>query len=157
MPDSLAVDMPAVRAEGLLRRLERGFLYLDRLLGRGLPQLLNPFMQTGAVAITTLIVATITGIVLRLFYSPSVHHAHESVAAMSAAPYTTSGIRACKTGAPTTCNFDYSGVLAETVLLGNVSYRAGERLQWDAAKLTAPNCPAADRFIRREYRQGWTL
>jgi predicted dehydrogenase len=67
-------------------------------------------------------------------------------------------IEACKTRGPTTCNFDYSGALAETVLLGNVSYRAGQRrLEWDAEKLVATNCPDAAQFIRREYRKGWEL
>lgn len=65
---------------------------------------------------------------------------------------------ACKSRGPTTCNFDYSGALAEAVLLGNVSYRAGgEKLAWDAEALRAPNCSDADPFIRREYRKGWTL
>ena len=60
--------------------------------------------------------------------------------------------------APTTCNFDYSGALAEAVLLGNVSYRAGgKKLAWDAEKLKATNCPEADQFLKREYRAGWTL
>lgn len=67
-------------------------------------------------------------------------------------------IEACKTRGPTTCNFDYSGALAEAVLLGNVSYRlGGQKLQWDAESLKAVNCPDADQYIRREYRQGWTL
>ncbi len=67
-------------------------------------------------------------------------------------------INACKTGGPTTCNFDYSGALAETVLLGNVSYRAGgKKLEWDAEKLAATNCPEAAQFVHREYRQGWDL
>ncbi len=67
-------------------------------------------------------------------------------------------VEAVKTGAPTTCNFDYSGALAESVLLGNVSYRAGgKELEWDAENLRAPNCPEADQFIKREYRNGWTL
>lgn len=67
-------------------------------------------------------------------------------------------VEACKTRGPTTCNFDYSGALAEAVLLGNVSYRAGQqRIEWDADKLEATNCPAAAEFLRREYRQGWTL
>jgi predicted dehydrogenase len=64
---------------------------------------------------------------------------------------------ACKTGKPTTCGFDYSGPLTETVLLGNVAYRAGEKLEWDVEKVTATNCPEADKFIRREYRSGWAL
>jgi hypothetical protein len=66
-------------------------------------------------------------------------------------------IVACMTGSPTTTSFDYSGPLTETVLLGNVAYRTGQKLQWDAESLKATNCPAADQFIRREYRKGWTL
>jgi len=66
-------------------------------------------------------------------------------------------ITACKTGGTTTCNFDYSGALTEAVLLGNVAFRTGNRLQWDPANLRAPNCPEADRFLRREYRDGWSL
>lgn len=66
-------------------------------------------------------------------------------------------IAACKDGRPTTCNFDYSGALTEAVLLGNVSYRSGRKLEWDAANLKAVGCPEADAFLRREYRKGWTL
>lgn len=66
-------------------------------------------------------------------------------------------VEACKTGDPTTCNFDYSGPLTETVLLGNVSYRVQSKLEWDAASLKATNCPEANKLIRRDYREGWTL
>jgi len=66
-------------------------------------------------------------------------------------------IAACKTGGPTTCNFDYSGALTEAALLCNVALRAGEKLTWDAKALKAVNCAKADAFIRREYRKGWTL
>ena len=66
-------------------------------------------------------------------------------------------LAACKTGGPTGCHFGYSGPLTETVLLGTVAFRAGEKLAWDAKNLTVTNCPAANRFIRRAYRQGWTL
>jgi len=66
-------------------------------------------------------------------------------------------IQACKQGGPTTCNFDYSGTLTETVLLGNVAYRVGKKLQWDPVALKATNCPEADKYIRKQYRQGWSL
>lgn len=66
-------------------------------------------------------------------------------------------IAACKTGGPTTCNFDYSGALTEAALLCNVALRTGEKLTWDARALQAVNCAKADVFIRREYRKGWTL
>jgi len=66
-------------------------------------------------------------------------------------------IRACKTGSPTLCNFDYSGALVEHNLLGTVAFRTGKKLQWDPVKLQATNCPEADRFIRGRYRSGWVL
>ncbi len=66
-------------------------------------------------------------------------------------------VEACKTGSPTTCHFGYSGPLTETVLLGNVSYRAQSKLEWDAENLKAGNCPEADQYTRRPYREGWTL
>lgn len=67
-------------------------------------------------------------------------------------------IDACKHRGPTTCNFDYSGALAETVLLGNVAYRVGpRRLEWDAAKLEFIDCPEARPLVRRAYRSGWEL
>jgi hypothetical protein len=66
-------------------------------------------------------------------------------------------INACKTGAPTTCNFDYSGWLTEANHLGNVAYRAGKKLIWDPVQMKATNCPEAEPFIRREYRAGWKL
>jgi hypothetical protein len=66
-------------------------------------------------------------------------------------------IHACKTGEPTTCNFDYSGKLIEHNLLGNVAYRVGKKLQWDPKNLKAVGCPEADKFINRPYRDGWVL
>ncbi|WP_337175717.1 Gfo/Idh/MocA family oxidoreductase [Paludisphaera sp.] len=66
-------------------------------------------------------------------------------------------IHACKTGAPTTCNFEYAGWLTEANHLGNVAYRVGRKLDWDAAALKATNAPEADPLIRREYRAGWSL
>lgn len=66
-------------------------------------------------------------------------------------------IKACKDGSPTTCNFDYSGALTETVLLGNVAYRLGQALEWDAGSLTASNAPAAQKYLQKEYRAGWEV
>ena len=43
--------------------------------------------------------------------------------------------RACRGGEPATCNFDYSGPMAETVLLANIAYRIQGSFEWDAAKL----------------------
>ena len=65
--------------------------------------------------------------------------------------------RACKTARADACNFDYSGALAEAVLLGNVDRAGQQRIEWDSDKLAATNCPAAAKFLRAEYRQGWSL
>jgi predicted dehydrogenase len=65
---------------------------------------------------------------------------------------------AIRTSGETTCNFDYSGALAETVLLGNVSHRlGGKKLEWDDKNLKATNLPQAAKLVRREYRKGWVL
>lgn len=66
-------------------------------------------------------------------------------------------VEAIRNDGPTTCHFAYSGALTEAVLLGNVAYRAGRRIEWDAANLRARNCPEADAFIRHVYREGWSL
>ncbi len=66
-------------------------------------------------------------------------------------------LRACKTGQPTSADFQYSGWLTEANHLGNVAFRTGKKLQWDAAALRVTNAPEADKFIRREYRSGWVL
>ena len=65
-------------------------------------------------------------------------------------------LEACKNGTPTTCNFDYSGALAEAVLLGTVAYRSGTVVTWDARNLKTGS-KEGDRFIHKEYRKGWSL
>ena len=63
----------------------------------------------------------------------------------------------CKTGKPTLCNFDYSGALIENNMLALAAYRVGKKLEYDAKNLKATNCPEADKYIRKTYRQGWPL
>ena len=102
--DASAKPEPGVPA-GPLRWLEKGFIHLDRLIGRVLPEPLNPFLHTGAIAVVTLLVATVTGIILLLWYSPSVHLAYESVEAMSAAPFTAGLIRSLHRYSSDACMF----------------------------------------------------
>lgn len=66
-------------------------------------------------------------------------------------------VEAIRNGGPTTCNFDYSGALTEAALLGNVAYRLGRRIEWDAENLRARGCPEADQYIQYQYREGWKL
>ncbi len=65
-------------------------------------------------------------------------------------------LAACRGEGTTTCPFERSGPLTETVLLGAVAFRSRSRLSWKAASLD-PGSRAAERFLRREYRDGWTL
>ncbi len=65
-------------------------------------------------------------------------------------------IAACKGGAAATCDFDYSGPLAETVLLGNVAYRAGG-FDWNASTMETGGNRDAQSLIRETYRKGWEI
>jgi predicted dehydrogenase len=66
-------------------------------------------------------------------------------------------VRACKTGEPAGADFSYSGPLTETCLLGNIAKRLDQRIDWDAPNLQITNLPEANRYVRPEYREGWTL
>lgn len=66
-------------------------------------------------------------------------------------------VHAIKNGGPTTCNFDYSGALTESVLLGTVAYRSGEKIEWDSKNLKVTNSEKAQQLVHKEYRKGWTL
>lgn len=65
-------------------------------------------------------------------------------------------IDACKGGPAATCHFDYSGPLAETVLLGNVAYRSGG-FKWNPNELTTLGNQEAQRLIQEPYRKGWEI
>jgi hypothetical protein len=66
---------------------------------------------------------------------------------------------AIKENKPEICysRFDVAARLTETMLLGCVSLRAGQKIEWDAHKMLAKNCPQAAQFIRRQDRSGWAL
>jgi predicted dehydrogenase len=66
-------------------------------------------------------------------------------------------INACKGGKLPTANFDFSGPLTEVLLLGNIAIRTGEKLLWDGPNMKITNVPEANNYVRRQYRQGWTL
>ena len=65
---------------------------------------------------------------------------------------------ACKGGkARPGANFEFSGLVTEAFLLGNVTLRTGKRVIWDRANLKAVDLAAADACIRPERRKGWEL
>jgi predicted dehydrogenase len=69
-------------------------------------------------------------------------------------------VEAIKAGKPAVAysNFDYAAQLTETMLLGNIAVRfAGQKLEWDAAKLSFTNSPAATKLVSKEYRKGWDI
>ena len=74
-------------------------------------------------------------------------------------------ILACKGGKPAGSNFpDHAGLLAQVVLLGNLALRPAlkekvtrVKLHWDGDAMKVTNMPEANQYLRREYRDGWTL
>jgi predicted dehydrogenase len=73
-------------------------------------------------------------------------------------------INACKGGEPARANFDWAGPLTEVVLLGNIAlkmekqlYEKGLKLCYDGPNMQVTNLPEANKYIRDEYREGWTL
>lgn len=75
---------------------------------------------------------------------------------------------ACKKGygAFTSSNFDIAGPLTETVLMGNLAVRSffhkegngfpgRKQLLWDGLNMKITNFEPANRYVKREYRQGW--
>ena len=57
----------------------------------------------------------------------------------------------------TSCPFDYSGPLTETVLLGNVALRCGEKCNWNSAKLMVEGNEKANALLSRPYRDRWHI
>jgi hypothetical protein len=66
--------------------------------------------------------------------------------------------------------FEYAGPMTEAVLMGNLALRSyamrgpnGEgypgrkKLLWDARNMKITNFDDANQFVKREYREGWTL
>ncbi len=68
-------------------------------------------------------------------------------------------IEACKAGKPQDAKsgFWYAGPFVEALLVGNLAVRLQERVEWDSVKMRSPNCPEADNYITKFYRNGWNL
>jgi predicted dehydrogenase len=67
-------------------------------------------------------------------------------------------LEAARGGAPSIANFSYAGLLAETVLLGNIAIKnPGKKLAWDGPGLRFPDAPDADKLLKRNYREPWKL
>jgi hypothetical protein len=72
--------------------------------------------------------------------------------------------RACKGGQPAGSNFDFAGPLTEVVLMGNIALRLElreslkrQKLLWDADKKEFSNLPEANAFLKKTYREGFSI
>jgi len=54
-------------------------------------------------------------------------------------------------------NFEFSGMVTETLLLGNIAVLVGEKMSWDRPNLKVPNSVAAQKYVAPERRKGWEL
>src|SRR5579872_3488533 len=65
---------------------------------------------------------------------------------------------ACKGGKTKTGgNFEFEGMVTETLLLGNVAVCTGEPISWDRNNLKITNSDAAQKMVAPERRKGWEL
>src|SRR5690625_2378750 len=86
------------------------------------------------------------------------------------------GVHACIVGygnMETSSPFEYAAPFAESILIGNLAIRSsvletakGERkednftlpkLKWDAKEMKVTNYDEANQFVRRKYRDGYSL
>jgi hypothetical protein len=54
-------------------------------------------------------------------------------------------------------SFIYAGPVTETILLGAVALRAGQKVDYDSAAMKISNLPEANKYLVREYRKGWEM
>jgi len=66
-------------------------------------------------------------------------------------------INACKGNLKTSCDFDYAGKMMEMLMLGFVAYRVGKKITYDSSAGRVTDVPEANEFLKRKYREGWTL
>ena len=77
---------PLYAERRLLRRLERGWAAVERALGRLTGTAFHPMYHLGTLAVILLVVLTVTGVYLTIFYRPGAARAYETVVAISASP-----------------------------------------------------------------------
>lgn len=66
-------------------------------------------------------------------------------------------VSACRGEGKSLSHFGYAAMLTESLLLGNLALRTGQKIDWDSSMMRATNCPAADEFIKPTFRSGWTM
>ena len=66
-------------------------------------------------------------------------------------------VDACQGGDPSPGSFLNAAAITDTVNLGTVALRAGKKVLFDSEKMRITNDSEADKYLYREYRQGWEL
>jgi predicted dehydrogenase len=63
-------------------------------------------------------------------------------------------LQAIKNNKTTSCDFDYSGIMTEAILLGVIAYRTSKKLTWNETTLKTNNAEAND-MLKSTPRKGW--
>ena len=67
-------------------------------------------------------------------------------------------INACKGDERSSCDFvNYTGPLAESVLLANAAFRSGGGFDWDAAATAASGNDQVEQYLVSSFRKGWEV
>jgi predicted dehydrogenase len=64
---------------------------------------------------------------------------------------------ACKGGNPSSANFEAVASMVESILMGSIALRLGEKLLWDGPNMKCTNVAKANDFVKTSYRDGWSL
>ena len=64
---------------------------------------------------------------------------------------------AVRGGDPSPGDFLNAASITDAVNLGTVALRAGRKIEFDSEKMRITNVADANKYLRREYRQGWEL
>lgn len=66
-------------------------------------------------------------------------------------------LAACQGGNPSPGSFLNTAAITDTVNLGTVALRAGKKVLFDGEKMKITNDSEANKYLYREYREGWEL
>lgn len=67
-------------------------------------------------------------------------------------------LECCKTGKRAGSDFSYGGPLTEIALVGLIAIRSkGQKLEWNSQEGKFTNSSEANRWLKPEFRSGWTL
>ncbi len=64
---------------------------------------------------------------------------------------------AIRKGTSLNCPVEIAAGVARTCHLGNIAYKTGRRLYWDAGNSKFINDPEADRYLLPNYRKPWEV